>query len=443
MAFPFIVIFLLLIQSALILTRTIHVFPELYLLPWITSFGNIPYIDFIDHHGFLLNFLLAPFTKDKSFSLIYLFFFSVQTINLLMIIAIVKKTTNNMGVLLAGLLFVVSNFFLVENDFWYEIVITTFYFAIYYVTLLPYSAKRNVIIGTLAALASFTKPNAALILFPLLFIKDPVKILKYFLFWWTLVLLFYALHNGIRDLIFGLFLYNQYLLQHYAKFPFSQSKFYLFTLTIFVSQVMLTNKKYLSHIAFPFSIASISLVFLGMGYGKQHLPPLCAFLIICIIISWNNTMHIWKKRISTFLLCILIFSSGIQALRSYSYIEKRPTPHTSKEAQFVSSTLTPYLTSSKSFFVMSNQPEHYYQYYYFSITPQTRFPIAFPFIEEIMPLYEQEISQYLYSQEIEYILLHHKIDTSYNNTWPTLLAFVADNYTTVEQTSTFTLLKKN
>lgn len=433
---------LLLLQSVLILTRPIYLFPEMYLLPWITSYGNLPYVNFLDHHGFLLNLILAPFSRDKSGMTLQMIFLFFQTINLVCILYILKKFIPRITVILFGLLYITLNFFLVENILWYETVITSCFLLVYIAIQMNQSLIRNILIVLITAAASFIKPNALLIIFPLLFIKKPMYILIPIFLSWILVILFYISIGGFNSFYLGLFTYNTFLLKEYTGLPFAHTKFYLILLTSLILGVCLTNwKNKTKYIFYSLSFLCISLIFLGMGYGKEHMVPLGTFYVLTLAHLWSMSTA-YKKHIVLSIMVTTLLLTTFQASRTYNSLANRPSVQHDPYTQQVSQLLKPYVQDTPSLFVISHQVEHYFQYYYFDIVPQTQYPIAFPLIEKILPQYEQTVIHELQSKKILYIIIEEAKYNTYLSRWPQLMSYIQFNYSPVLIQPTFTLYKR-
>ncbi len=434
---------LFLLQSILIITRPIYFYPEMYLLPWITSFGNIPYVNFLDHHGFLLNIILAPFSRDQSFTALQIIFLFFQTVNLVCILYILKAFLPRIISILFGLFYITLNFFFVENILWYETIITSCFLLIYIAIRINHSFKRNILIGLITATASFIKPNALLIILPLLVLKKSMYILITIFLLWIFVILFYISIGGFDSFYLGLFTYNKYLFEEYSGLPLSHVKFYLVLLITLILGVCLTNwNNKTKYVFYSLSFLFISLIFLGMGYGKEHMVPLSTFYVITLAHLWSMSTS-YKKHL---LLCIILLTfllSAFQVKRTYSSLTNRPSVQHAPYTQQVSHLLKPYVHDMPSLFVISHQVEHYYQYYYFDILPQTQYPIAFPLIENILPDYEKTVVHELQSKHIVYILIEHSKYNTYLTRWPHLMRYIQLYYSPVLIQPTFTLYKLN
>lgn len=196
---------LFILQSFLIITTNFNIWLELFFLPWLVKNGLLPYRDFFDHHGFLLYYLLAPLTIDKTYFLLKAFYYLVQSINLILVLVILKKTTTKFAFFLGGLLFVLINYFVGENNLWYEVVITTLYLVIYLMMIIREFKYKAYILGILIAFTSFIKPIAVVIIVPIFLIKKDFRIVISVFVCWMLVFLYFLFNNSLQQFIDCLF----------------------------------------------------------------------------------------------------------------------------------------------------------------------------------------------------------------------------------------------
>lgn len=423
-------------QAIIILSYHINIFPELYLLPWITSFGKIPYVDFIDHHGFLLYIILAPLSHIKSLLLIKLFFLIIQTINLILVFFILRKRLSSFFSFIYSVIFVCLSFFLMENNLWYETCIISLLLGMYYVYLNDNIRGKGYIIGIFAALASFIKPNAVLFIIPYLFLSVRRYIFLAFVSLWLIIFSFYGSLGKLEELFFGLFGYNIYLLQHYIKPPFSQQKFWLLLLVLLCFQLLLAEKrKHSKQLLFTFSLFFFSFIFVGMGYIKEHLSPFITFYIILSALCWSYTKTLYKP-ISSLILFFLLLISFFQALRTQATLSTRPH---NKDNDIMSYIQQLDVLEMKHVFILSLDPQDYYQSYLLASYPTTQFPISFPHIETVIPSYSQTIIQELKNQQIRYIVISDDFKQKFSTGREDLFQFIEDNYVSVAKPSSSTI----
>lgn len=270
-------------QSLLILSTKINVFPEFFFIPWLVGQGLVPYKDFFTHHGFLLDCLLAFASFDKSLWLIKLFYFIVQSLNLIFLLLILKKTTSKIGFFICGLLFILLNFYLSENNLWYEIIMTTFFLVIYYLLLLKEFKNKFLILSTLIALVSFIKPHAALILIPVLYAVKKVRVLFYFLIYWLMAGMYFFLNHSLFKFVDELFSFNIYYASYIKNLNFFrlEKDFCHFALFIFGFSfllIFLSKKTSLNLLLLLFIISLLTFVF--PAFSKIGLVPVAAFFVI-------------------------------------------------------------------------------------------------------------------------------------------------------------------
>jgi len=411
-------------QSFLILTTKINSFPEIFFFPWLVSKGLIPYRDFFDHHGFLLYYILAPLTADKSMIGLRIFYFFIQTVNLFLVLKILKKITNKSGFFLGGLLFVFVNFFASGNTWWYELAITTIYLIIFLVW--QKNIKRKYfIIGVLVALASFIKPTAAIILIPICFIVWNIIPVFTFLFSWMIVLFLFFIKGGLIQLINNLFLFNFYLSQHYYDPYFSDERFvYISALIVILAiGINLISRKLKKAIPLVF-FTLFSIIFFFRAYNRPHLVPVATFGSLLVAQTISSVKR-WRKTllIGALLIYLLIIVRKI-------YIERisldlyRSKNNNKKYNQ---------LMKKEKVYVLGNQP----QFYYFSNQlPSTHYPLLFPLVDKYVPGFETQLINELGRNNVRTIIIPLPVEEQFSQL-SVVKNYIYQKYTLLERTKDF------
>ena len=347
--------FFLILQSLLILSTNINIFPEIFFLSWLTNRGLTPFKDFFDNHGFLLKYLLSPFTFDKSLSSFKVVYFILQTLNLIFFLLIIRKIKSKLGFFLGGLTYVLVIFFLSQNDFWFETVIATFYLLIYLILISKKTKYSSYVLGILAALVSFIKPQSGVVIL-IIFImtKNFMPLLTFFLTE-TAAFIFFALKGGLVALIDNLFFYNLYLAKYYRPSYFSDGKFIITSLLIVSAAIILVifNKK-LKAIYPQLFFIILGLLHLVSGYTRIRLVPIATFSIILVA----DTFAYIKNKHKIILSVILGIYTLIMLFKVYQH------------RVFLNQKRIPYIEVKKNQDFLLNR------------IPQTYFPVKYPLTEK-------------------------------------------------------------
>jgi len=398
-----------LLQSLLIAGTRINVFPEMFFLPWLVSKGLLPYRDFFDHHGFLLYYMLAPLTIERSLVFIKLFYFFTQSLNLFLVLMILKKVSSRSGFLLGGLLFVFMNFFVSDNVIWYDTFITAFFLSSF---LLFYSKTKykHHLSGLFITLASFIKPVAGIMILPVVFFSRTIIPFGWIIGGWFVVGFFFAINHGLTQLIDQLFFFNRFLVQYYRNPFFSDQKFLIsVSIMVLLSVVILAFSGKLKKILLTFSFLFLSIVFVFYLYNKQHLIELSAFSVILI----GQTMKDVKKWGRIFFVIIILFCviMGRKAFFQRTYLNhyQQAWIENTETAKIISSLRKNHL-DTKRIFVFGRHVEIYYM---LNLLPPTKYPLLFPLIENYDPNLEIKLINGLRDNNIGTIVVPLPLDKQF------------------------------
>ncbi len=318
----------MLLQAFLILSTNINLYPEFFFCSWLISKGLLIYRDFGAQHGPFLYTLLALFTWDRSLTTMKVFYYALETFNLLMVLVILKKTTGKLGFIIAGGLFVILNFYISDNNLWDESILTSFYLVIYYLLIRKGELSNRVFlfIGILISSVSFIKPSFGILLIPLLLYYRKLSPLIPVTIMWLAVLIFYAINHGLNQF------WNQYIIynihygfgihQYFVDRIFSQNV--LFFLTLSSILYFIIRKKFTRNPIIIF-LAVSAILFLP-GLRKWDLPPFVAFLTI---LSGQLAGRLKRNHLFLYLLifALFVYDTARQTKHQYVYLHTAQPPY--------------------------------------------------------------------------------------------------------------------
>lgn len=409
-------------SSFLILSRQINVFPEVFFLSWLIKKGLLPYRDFFDDHGFLLQWLLSPLTVDKSLLLIKGAYFLLHTVNLGIVLLILKKNKSKLSYFFGGLVYVLLMFFLSENDFWFELLITSFYLIAYLLISVKKTKWKNLLIGLSIGLAALVKPTAGLMIVPIFLVIMNFSVISGFIFPILITVGYFYINSGLNELFNNLVGYNFFLAKFYRPSYFSDQKFILTSIVIILLSVFmaLLSKKE-KQIVQPFMFLIFSIIFLASGYTRVRLVPVAAFFTILIA----NTITVLKPKYKFFYLPIIVVYCLVMTLKVYQHYQylgngKRIAYIEDKTGKLITS----YLHNNKltnSFFILGNTAQ---PYYLLDQLPATYFPLRYSLVEKYFPDYEKRIIKTLKEKSINTIIMPTRLEFG----WEIIPLYIKDNY---------------
>lgn len=356
--------------------------------------------------------------------------------NLFLVLVILKKLTNKFGYIAGGFLYILVNYFVVENVLWYELIITLNYLLIYLLLISKKIKLQNILLGLLIASASFIKPIAAVILLPVIYKTRSIKTIITFVICWLLVLSYFYFNQGINQFMTDLFLFNNYLAGHLHNNYFSDFKFLASSVILGLFSIFLTFKNKLYKRFSPLILIIItSIVFLFLGYWRVHLVPVITFftLLVAVTLGYKNST---LKTI--FIIFVFIYTGLLtrKVILHYEYLNNKRVPYVEdKMSKEIISKLTNLKT--KNFYLLSNHAEIYVA---LDQLPPTYFPLKFPISEEFIPNYEQNMISELQQRHVDYVIVPKPIDADYLNL-EILQKYIFANYNPILETGQFKLLQ--
>ena len=411
------------------------------IFPWLTRLGYLPYRDFFDHHGFLLYYLLAPFTYDKSLFQLKLFYFVIQMLNLYLVLMILKKSCKFFGLVVGGLLFVFINYYFSENTLWYETLLTTFFLITHILLIMKHVPYKTVLLGTIVAFASFVKPNATVLLFPILVITKNFKTTVVFILFWAIVLLYFSFNNGLSALLSNLFSFNSYLLKHYTAVNFfSRKDTTIIVIALFTSLYcyLISTKKQREHIRLLLLMVITSLIFLGADKSRLHLYPASAFFPILSAVAIEKAKK-YQRYFITFFLCTILAIIGREIGRYYFLYRQEFLPWTETViSKQVTNGIQIINRGKEPIFILGDNTE---AYFFNDLIPPSYFAIKLPLVEDFFPEYQEKVITDLQEEEVSYIVIPKPEKEEYKKL-VTLHTFIKTQYRLLLDQPYYTIYKK-
>jgi|GEM_PF-2203331 len=432
-------IVLFITQFFLIGLHQVKICAELFYFPWLVSKGLLPYRDFFDHHGFLLYYLLAPLAHDTSLTLTTIFFYMSQAINLALVLMILKRITNVVGFILCGILFTLLNYYITDNSFWFETSVTTFYLLIVLITTIKKLKYKEIIIGILVLCATFIKPNAIVILLPLVLTCSPIQIVAPIAIGWGLIYSLYFFLHGTTQLHTYLFLFNSSLPMKFLLPTVGPGDLFfhllLLSLFIFLIVVSILNRKLRTNIVYILYVLT-SLIFVIVLYDRVHFVPLIAFICIFASVVVVQSKKIIKIGVITFLVCFIIIlcrSIKHEYLHFYSKSKYSPPIYTSVNKSILDA-IDKNKLNGKRLFMFGNAPELY------MLTnqspPVSMSIVLYPYFHPFFPRLDERFTQEIQHSKPEVIIYPIPKDKEYSS-FPLLQKYINDSYRLLDKKNSF------
>jgi len=427
----------LILQSLLILSTNINIFPEVFFLSYLMNRGYIPFINYFDDHGFLLQLILSPFIYDKSLLPLKIIYLVIHAASFYIFFLIIKKITSSKFIfILAGIVYFLTAFFLNENDFWFETLILLFYLIIFYLT--AFKNKINpLFLGLLIALTSFVKITAAIILIPVLFLTRKFKTIVIFIFGWLVVFSFYIYKDGLAALVNNLFSYNFYLSRYYRPTYLSDYKFLAFGGgVVLLSLLFVVLNKKTAKIMPIFLFCMSCFVFLASGYSKIRLLPLSVFSLILIFQSIILIKPLSKK----ILIVLMIFYSLFMIFKVKNHHAYLNSQRISYIENKTSLEITKTLVAGKydNFYILSNNLQ---PYFLLNKLPVSYYPLKYPLITLFDKKYEDIIIQSLKNKNVRTVVIPKPIEREFIDL-KKIRNYLKQNYALKSNYSSFQILVK-
>ena len=369
----------ILLQLLLITTIPVNIYPEQFVYPWLVLKGLLPYRDFFDHHGFLTYYLLAPFVADKSLHTLIVFFYATQVISLILFFFIIKgRTKSRIIIFLSATLFILVNFFITDNNIWYEIFINIFFLVIYW-------EKVNLKVRSLfIGLSVLIKPTILIFLgfFSILEIRKIKQIILYTILPVIASLIFFFLKGSLKWIANDIIIFNFSFVNSVGINTILDKRFlfYIFVLFIIGEIILFKRNKKL----FKYNLAFIltSLFLFPPKYAKAHAIPFATFSTLTFI---EGVLEL-SKKLSAIILFTSIMLILLPVKHQYFVLKKRISYQEKirKEALVI----TKRIKNKNQLYVYGNMPGIYY---FLDILPVTKYLLVFPFAPWINKTYMEII----------------------------------------------------
>lgn len=387
----------------------INIYPELYYLPYLTYKGQNVYIDFFDHHGSILNYILAPLMIHNSTSWASFVYICLQILSIYLFTKILIKQVSKKYVLFSVICFFLINTYLISDNLWFEVFIQPLFLLIYYAL----SQKSHALyIGLLITFTSLIKPTSMFILLLILKAHNKFKIFFYTLLFWLIIFFIYAINGGFFKLIDNLFLFNASLGSYmYANpqflLPITMIK--IFCIGSILSFILLMYTNTLKKVYYPYLFGLASLMFIFPRFEPINLVPALPFFIIFFITSSFNMQNI-KYRLLILCIPFLLACFSIYKLVQIKDNLKSRTVYQNEIYPCKIAVLDKKIVPP--FYVWGNRPELYFHADY---PIRLYHPLVFPFFTYYYKNLEKRIIKDIQSNKIKTIIIPEPKDTYYSS----------------------------
>jgi hypothetical protein len=338
--------------------------------------------------------------------------------------------------MIGGILYVLCMFFFSENDFWFELIISTFYLLTYIALTIQKFPGQFHLSGMLIGLATLVKPTAAIIVIPILVFKKHMSILIGFLFIMSMTGIYFASVQGLSDLLDANFGYNAFLGKFYRPIYILDDKliFSVFGI-ICISIVLAIINASFRKIILPLLFIGSSVIFLSSGYARVRMVPIMTFFPILISTTISTVTNRWKISY-ILLLCVFTLAMGYKVYQHHLYLLTHRQPYIEqKDGQ----NIVTYITTHKikgTFFILGNvvQP-----YFILDQLPPTYIPLRYPMVEQYYPDYEERLIRNIEKNAVRYIFIPRPNEFSWNG----IPAYIDKNYSRISKTETLDVYRKN
>ncbi len=426
-------------QTLIIGSANILIYPEFFIYPWLLSKRLLIFRDFLAQHGPFLYLMLVPFVNDRSLLSMKLFYVAVQTLTLILVLAILRKTTGRLGFVLGGVLFIIHNFYIADNHLWDDVIAVNFYMFIYYwLVSKPRLERRHLlIIGLLAGLVSLIKPYYASVIFPAVIVTGSLVPFISFFVVWLAVMVFYAVNHGLWIFLDQFIFYNIYYAFQLKKYQLWVSVTFLkagvLMLTFGLAGYWFIRNKFKNNPILLFLVFS-GLIFFT-GFRKVDYVIYTAFF--CIFIG-QVAGKLTGKKLAAFLIVLFfyLFYSARQAKHIYYTINTFRVPYTERPVVGrMVGRIKRFGLEQKQVYVLGNYPE---LYYFLEKVPPVWHNMVWPFSSAYYRNTEQEIINDLKKKQVDLVVIPKPLDPNYKD-FHRLIKFIYQQYQLIYQDNDFWL----
>lgn len=409
---------------------------EFFYYAWMIEKGYLIYRDFFHNHGPLLYYLLAPLSIDNSLTLMKVFYTLVQSANLVLILILIKKFSSMTSFIIGGITFIILNFYFSYPNFWDEQIIATFYLLIYYLIVSREFTLKSACIGVLIGLASLIKLNTLIIIIPVLFFYKKKSFLFYPLLIWSIVAIYFFLHNSFLQFIDNYILFNfhyqNYISKSYPYLSALKSNWYFlnfhFLIVIFIFAIHSLNKKNINGKLLIFLL--ISTLFMYPIIAADRFAPFISFFAIFIAYLFTISN---RKLIFLTILCLYLLSYSFEAKSKIESVKRQPTVIEDIRSKKIINYLKNENLYLKNLYIMSNNVEIYYL---LNKPFKMYFPTIFPVISSYYKDFQEKSIGDIKRNRTDLIVVPLPIDLNYSSA-NNLITFIRTNYSLFYKDSDF------
>lgn len=414
------------VYSTLLIFLPIQIFPEFFFYPWLVAKGVVQYKSFFDHHGFLTNIFLSPFSSNVT--LIGALFVMVQ-IDQFVIIAylVAKKIKQPLLYFLLLVLYFSFQFTIVQQQLWYDAGMAFFLVTAW----LFFEKKKEYIAWFFVACATMIKPTALIFLIPIYMKSKEKKSIVTFFVTWFFAFFYFISRGAIGELWKQLILFNYvYIQSTYKTFFIGISFKLLISICIgFGTLIFFAMKKKQKDV--PLLLMTLfSFSFFLQGFSKLNFALFVPFCILLI------SEVIYRKKLNKITLIILFIFTLIIVRDAYKTVvdcQKRQvylSPLTIREARQVGGYIQ--AKKDKTILVIGNRVE---LYYFLNVLPPEFTPLHFPWVEKV---YKTDINL----KGIYYIIVPKQFG-EYESLSTTVKKALQKNFSQIGETASYRIWRYN
>ncbi|KXK08588.1 MAG: hypothetical protein UZ21_OP11001000578 [Microgenomates bacterium OLB22] len=397
------VLAVILLATFLFGTTPILLMQDTYYYPWLTTQGLVPYKDFFDHHGPLLYYLFAPFTKDLTLSSMHMAYFVVKGIILFLLTIVFARNLNRLSVfwgLLYGTLFLYA---VSPNSLWYEHFITLFIVLAYMVHTTGAIGQKQELAGFLVGLATLCKPTALIFIIPFLIAYRSWRPLMVVGLVWLPILIYFLYKGALLTLIDSLFLFNL----SYARFVSTGPAIdgYLWQVVMWlliICSTMLVLRAQLKGHRLLYGLIFCSFIFVYPRFVLYNMVPLVTFVSILVGVVFYEIYRTYIVFIASILLFFPLFSLAQNVKHQYVLNHSLVPYHERESSREIIELMSSVEFKGKQIYLFSNDLEIYYL---LRQKPPTYTPSKFEWITDY---YKPDVKSELQKNKVPIVLIPTK-----------------------------------
>lgn len=408
-------------------TTPILLMQDTYYYPWLTAQGLVPYKDFFDHHGPLLYYLFAPFTKDLTLGTMQIVYFVAKGSIFFLLTIIFARNFNRLSVLW-GLLYGTLFLFAVSpNILWYEHLITIFLVLAYMVHTTGAIGQKEELTGFMVAMATLCKPTALIFIIPFLIAYRSWRPLLVVGFIWIPVLGYFLYKGALLTLVDSLILFNLSYARYVSTGPAIDGYLWqvVLWLLLICSSMLLLRGQLKGH-RLLFGLILCSFIFVYPRFVLYNMVPLVTFVSILVGVVFYEIYRTYVVFVASILLFFPLFSLGQNVKHQYVLNHRLVPYHARESTREIVALMSSQEFKGKQVYVFSNDLEIYYL---LRQKPPTYTPSKFEWITDY---YKPDVKSELQKSKVPIVLIPTKKDLA----WPTYKSaeeYVIEHYDKVAE----------